>query len=354
MPRDQENVTAPEGPIEPEIGRRQLFIEGARGALKLLLLSVGADILLSSTEGAAFMVAAPRFENRRACQTVAHFGNISQLVNVQTCFVGDEGDSLARGCNDYNHAWEGPAQLVATDMNAVLALAGVPRPRDSHGKELPYLQHVMLARGGATIRQIQRQASLLRQFENDQSEQIDVPLLVASAGGNNALQFLSDNLAIELLGNIVPAFLECFLPTFKDEYKSMLTALVAQREASSGDNLNIFILGVTDIGKSSGIPLLGIPGISQFATAYCRYINNTIIDVIDEIQPLTRVQLHFVNIFRSLGNESIKIGLIHPLVTQYPLIADLIKARCVGEFPDGTRTFHDEQMAHGVRPRIAH
>jgi len=334
-------------------GRRELFWRGIVGAARMALMATGANTLLNTVEGSGFVLTAPHYENRAACKTVAHFGNISDLVSQETCTCADVGDSLARGCNDFNWAWAGPAQLLSEDMNLVLAASGVPRPRHGSSAQSPYFQNIMLARGGSTISQVRHQIIELHRLEGS-ADSRDVPIVVMSAGGNNALQFLLHNLVPTLLGGFVNTFKNMFLPQFEQEYKPLLADLIAQREASSTANQHLFILGVTDIGKSTLIPPLRIWGISQLATAACRHINNTILDIIEDLQrDHPRVQLHFIDIFTDLYDNPIVLGGIHPTRPEYTLIVDKIKSRCTADFPDGANTFIAEQAKYGIRPRVA-
>lgn len=335
------------------LSRRTLVWRGIQGALKFALMASGAEALLNTAEGSGFILSAPHYEDRAACHTVAHFGNIGELVNIQACAYADVGDSIARGCNDYNWAWAGPAQLLTENMNLTLAAAGVPRPQRSRNDRSPYLQSIMLARGGSTIGEIRGQVARLNMLEADSSEQMDVPLVVMSAGGNNAIQFLLRNLVPTLLGGFVTMFKAGFMPQFEREYRPLLAELVAQREASPTANPHVFILGVTDIGKSRLIPPLRIWGISQLATATCRYINDKILDVMEDLQPHTRVQMHFVDIFTDRYGNPITLGGIHPTRPEYAQIVEKIMDRCTADFPNGFNTFRQEQVDEGIRPRIA-
>lgn len=320
--------------FERPVSRRGLF----QAALGAAALTAEATTLYKTAEVVGFIANAPEYASSPVVTGAIDYGDMS--APAKACASYNRivlGDSVAWGWVDGRQYCM--AGMLADDVNQTLEASGVP----IQTKADPW-QTTMYAKPGLTTEDVSRQVQNYTDFMSEYRDTFGLWEVEVSMGGNDALNYFSDRFSPQKISSLISGFSE-FLTGYKSRCEAILTNIAnLKRNPSLSELQRITIDGIPDIGNSTELWYLRLPGVKQVVTAACKYMNQVLVDTAQEVSQKTGVKIWVDDMF------GLSMADIHPTKKGYRQAVLRREQRRVGEFPDGKRNFRDETD----RQRITH
>ena len=344
------DLITPETDIALALGRQDRPLsrrELIRRAFLYGLLASGVGALFEAVngvnEGRGFIEGAPEYANNPVVSGPIYYGEMAAPAKAGLGFVRVElGDSVQWGYDRGKQV--SMSRMLTDDVNRMLVASGAP-PLNPGGV---YWFNFMMARPGATTQQIAAQAASLSKAMSQVHKYIGPWEAGVSMGGNDALNYFSEHMTPSKIGSLISDF-PAFLRDFRARSELVIAALANMRHMESLSGLErIVVTGIPDIGRSQELWFMDIPGVGsllrRIGTAACKYMNQTLIEAIEEARRSTGLEIYMDDMF------NIPVSDIHPTDKGYREAVHRQESRRYGVFPDSKepRSFRKEAEDNNV------